>query len=142
MLYDQAPWLFLTTLAVLASSVDLATASTLADTTAQSMTETCTDASQFGSTRQIFDISKALDDTTVSWGSQIGTPKLRTAASRRAKGDLANTSKLQMHTHLATHLDAPSHFLQTHLDSGRGVEDLDLGALNGVIAAHSHAGMT
>ncbi|KAK9831070.1 hypothetical protein WJX74_002120 [Apatococcus lobatus] len=36
-----------------------------------------------------------------------------------------------MHTHLATHLDAPSHFLQDHLESGRGVEALDLTALNG-----------
>ena len=50
---------------------------------------------------------------------------------QRAKGGLANISMLKMVVHTATHLDAPSHFLQDHFDSGRGVESLDLGALNG-----------
>ena len=132
MLRAHALALLLQMLAVLVSLVNLPAVNTLAANTPESMTNVCTEPLQFGSTgRQIFDISKALDDTTVSWGSPTGTPKLRTPASRRAKGDLANTSKVQLHTHLATHLDAPSHFLQNHLDSGRGVEALDLGALNG-----------
>ena len=118
--------------AVFVVKLGLVAASTLETNIFQSSSGSCSAPVQRGSKGgQIYDISKSLDDTTVSWGSPTGTPELRTPASRRAQGDLANTSKLRLHTHLATHLDAPSHFLQDHLESGRGVEALDLRALNG-----------
>ena len=113
-------------------TLGLVAASTLEAEFVQSSSGSCSVPVPRGPTGgRIYDISKPLDDTTVSWGSRTGTPELRTPASRRARGDTANTSKLRLHTHLATHLDAPSHFLQDHLESGRGVEALDLRALNG-----------
>jgi kynurenine formamidase len=36
-----------------------------------------------------------------------------------------------MSAHIATHVDAPGHFIQEAFDSGRGVESLSLETLNG-----------
>jgi len=80
----------------------------------------------------IIDITKELSPATLHWDSPTGLGEFRDRYTRIEDGDLANQSHLRdFPVHVATHVDAPSHFSQEHFESGIGVEALDLYVLNG-----------
>lgn len=54
-------------------------------------------------------------------------PFERVLVASRDRDDPANVSAMRLSTHTGTHVDAPVHFL----DGGRGVDAIDLDALNG-----------
>jgi len=56
-----------------------------------------------------------------------GDPPFESEAVYTIARDGANVSKLSLSTHAGTHVDAPYHYLE----SGRGVDEMDLGALVG-----------
>ena len=65
------------------------------------------------SAQRIIDLSLGISADSLSWGSTEGLgPDFRTLRGQRSKGDVANMSWLRMDAHTATHLDAPSHFVQ------------------------------
>jgi hypothetical protein len=65
------------------------------------------------SLQRIIDLSLAVSADSLAWGSTEGMgPDFRTLRGQRSKGDVANMSWLRMDAHTATHLDAPSHFVQ------------------------------
>lgn len=65
--------------------------------------------------QRIFDLTLAVSADSLSWGSTEGLgPDFRTLRGQRSKGDIANMSWLRMDAHTATHLDAPSHFVQVN----------------------------
>lgn len=75
--------------------------------------------------QRLIDVSLALSPALPVWP---GDPPLAIApASRIAKGDAANVSRLDLGTHTGTHCDPPRHFL----DGGRTVDQLDLAVLLG-----------
>lgn len=48
-----------------------------------------------------------------------------------ANGSLFNLSELQMMVHTGTHINAPGHMVQEHLEASFDVDTLDLDVLNG-----------
>ena len=80
----------------------------------------------------IIDITKELHAGTLHWDSPTGLGEFRERYTRIEDGDLANQSLLKdFPVHVATHVDAPSHFSHEHFETGKGVEELDLYILNG-----------
>ena len=69
---------------------------------------------------KIIDISRSLTANTAVWPGD--TPYSLTQVVRRADGDSVNVTRLDMSSHMATHMDAPYHFT----DDGARVEQLDL----------------
>ena len=63
--------------------------------------------------QRIIDLTLGISADSLAWGSTAGLgPNFRTLRGQRSKGDVANMSWLRMDAHTATHLDAPSHFVQ------------------------------
>ncbi len=76
----------------------------------------------------IYDISVPISASTPVFP---GDPAIEiTAATSIARGDVANVTSLNFGAHTATHVDAPTHFIE----EGRHVKDLSLDTLIG--AAH------
>lgn len=62
---------------------------------------------------RIIDISKDLHAETLHWDSPDGLGSFRERYTRIEEGDLANQSQLKdFPVHVATHVDAASHFSQ------------------------------
>ena len=62
--------------------------------------------------KSVIDLSKTLDQRTVSWGATDGLHDIRELRMSQAKGDLATASSIKsLSAHAATHVDAPCHFI-------------------------------
>lgn len=79
----------------------------------------------------IIDISVTLHAGVPAFDSTEGLGEYRTLTKSIANRDVCNLSHLKLGAHTGTHIDAPGHFVQQSYLSGRGVESLDLAALNG-----------
>jgi arylformamidase len=88
--------------------------------------------------QKIIDISRTLHETTAVWPGDI--PYSLTPVMQIANGDsVVNVTRLNMSSHMATHMDAPYHF---H-DEGQKVHELDLSRYWGVaqlVTVHKAAG--
>ena len=73
----------------------------------------------------MIDISRRIEPGMVIYPGD--PPLAMELALSRARGDVANVTRLSLGTHTGTHVDAPAHFL----DGGAGVEALPLDALIG-----------
>ena len=73
----------------------------------------------------MIDISRRIEPGMVIYPGD--PPLVMEPALSRARGDVANVTRLGLGTHTGTHVDAPAHFL----DGGAGVEALPLDALIG-----------
>lgn len=62
--------------------------------------------------RRIYDLSAPLGPETVSWGSPDGLGQIRELVISQREGDFATASVIkQIWAHVATHADAPGHFV-------------------------------
>lgn len=69
---------------------------------------------------KIIDITRRLTPNTAVWPGD--TPFSLEPGAQRANGDSVNVTRLNMSSHMGTHMDAPYHFT----DDGLRVEQLDL----------------
>jgi arylformamidase len=74
---------------------------------------------------RVIDISRRIEPGMALYPGD--PPLAMELALSRARGDLADVTRLELGTHTGTHVDAPAHFL----DGGAGVDALPLDALIG-----------
>ncbi len=77
---------------------------------------------------KIIDITKPISENTIPWEDDP-VPQLRKLFQIQ-NGDLYNLTELTTSAHIATHIDAPKHFL----DHGKTIEQLDLTKMVGAVA--------
>ena len=80
---------------------------------------------------KIIDITKPISNNTIPWEGDPAPQLLKPFQIKN--GDLYNLTELSISAHIATHIDAPKHFL----DQGKTIEQLDLNKMIGQVAVIS-----
>lgn len=84
--------------------------------------------------RKIFDITHSIRTGLPIWNSKkgLGADYIRPILSIK-NGSTTNEAVYTLETHVGTHVDAPSHFIQKYYDQGFDATTLSLQVLNGPV---------